>query len=66
MAKTPSSTAKSRKPAAAAEPVPDPAAEPPVAFDAEGLKRVQDIIKNARATWFALLGALVFATTAWT
>jgi hypothetical protein len=62
MAKPPSSTAKSRKPATAAEPAPDPAAEPPVAFDAEGLKRVQDIIKNARATWFALLGALVFAS----
>jgi Pentapeptide repeats (8 copies) len=62
MAKPPSSTAKIRKPATVAEPAPDPAAEPPVAFDAEGLKRVQDIIKNARATWFALLGALVFAS----
>jgi uncharacterized protein YjbI with pentapeptide repeats len=62
MAKPPSSTAKNRKPAIAADPAPDPAAEPPVAFDAEGLKRVQDIIKNARATWFALLGALVFAS----
>jgi uncharacterized protein YjbI with pentapeptide repeats len=62
MAKPPSSTAKNRKPAIAADHAPDPAAEPPVAFDAEGLKRVQDIIKNARATWFALLGALVFAS----
>jgi hypothetical protein len=62
MAKTPSSAGKNRKPAANAEPAPDPAAELPVAFDAEGLKRVQDIIKNARATWFALLGALVFAS----
>jgi Pentapeptide repeats (8 copies) len=62
MAKPPSSTAKNRKPAIAADPAHDPAAEPPVAFDAEGLKRVRDIIKNARATWFALLGALVFAS----
>jgi uncharacterized protein YjbI with pentapeptide repeats len=62
MAKPPSSKAKSQMPAIAAEPAPDPAAEPPVAFDVEGLKRVQDIIKNARATWFALLGALVFAS----
>jgi uncharacterized protein YjbI with pentapeptide repeats len=59
MAKPPSSKAKNRKPATAAEPAP---AEPPIAFDAEGLKRVQDIIKNARATWFALLGALVIAS----
>jgi len=29
--------------------------------DADDLKRIEDIIKNARATWFGLLGALVFA-----
>lgn len=41
-----------------------PAAEAPggnaAAVDAE-LKRIDEIIRNARATWFALLAALVFA-----
>jgi uncharacterized protein YjbI with pentapeptide repeats len=31
-------------------------------IDEDGLKRVSSIIQNARATWFALLGALVFAS----
>jgi uncharacterized protein YjbI with pentapeptide repeats len=60
MAKAPPAAVRKRKAAPKAEPAPDPA-DPPVPFDAEGLKRVQDIIRNARATWFALLGALVFA-----
>jgi hypothetical protein len=52
------------KPAAAPEPIaaearPPIADDPPVPFDGEGLKRVSDIIKNARASWFALLGALI-------
>ncbi len=66
--KTPS--AKTRKPRAAkpAAPSPAPAAnaeapiDEPLTFDDDGIKRVQDIIRNARATWFALLGALVFAS----
>ena len=41
---------------------PAPAPDEPLAFDDDGIKRVQDIIRNARATWFALLGALVFAS----
>ena len=68
--KTPaSSTARKRreaKPAPAPEqsPLIDPAPAPdePLAFNDDGIKRVQDIIRNARATWFALLGALVFAS----
>jgi uncharacterized protein YjbI with pentapeptide repeats len=47
--------------AKAAEPPIASAIDEPVAFDDDGIKRVQDIIRNARATWFALLGALVFA-----
>jgi uncharacterized protein YjbI with pentapeptide repeats len=38
------------------------ALDEPVPLDEEGLKRARDIIVNARATWFALLGALVFAS----
>ena len=62
--KTPS-PAKTRKPKAAAPAAaPDPASaiDEPLTFDDDGIKRVQDIIRNARATWFALLGALVFAS----
>ncbi len=60
--RTPSSaTVRKRKPAAKAA-TPAPAPDEPLTFDDDGLKRVQDIIRNARATWFALLGALVFAS----
>ena len=58
MAKAPSATVRKRKPAAKAEAI----ADEPLTFDDDGIKRVQDIIRNARATWFALLGALVFAS----
>jgi hypothetical protein len=50
--------AKKPPPADAQTPAPDE----PIPFDEDGLKRVGSIIKNARATWFALLGALVFAS----
>ena len=58
----PSSSRKIRAKAATPAPPETPPADEPLAFDDDGLKRVQDIIRNARATWFALLGALVFAS----
>lgn len=58
---TPSPAAADAPTLSAAEPPPALAADEPVAFDDDGLDRVKDIIRNARATWFALLGALVFA-----
>jgi uncharacterized protein YjbI with pentapeptide repeats len=67
--KAPSSATAEKRSAvrsAATEPIaaeaPPPSADDLfVPLDGEGLKRVSDIIRNARATWFALLGALVFA-----
>jgi uncharacterized protein YjbI with pentapeptide repeats len=43
---------------------PNAAASPegPTPFDAAGLERVKDIIRSARTTWFAMLGALAFAS----
>jgi uncharacterized protein YjbI with pentapeptide repeats len=35
-----------------------PAAEP---YDTEDIKRINDVIANARPTWFALLGTVVFS-----
>ena len=51
----------------AAQPVPpDPLAPlatgaPPPRSGEDTIKRIDELIKNARTTWFALLGALVFA-----
>lgn len=70
MRKTSSPRAKTQNATASQAPVPWASGngDEPVqvnestAFNSESLKRVQDIIKNARATWFTLLGALAFAS----